>query len=296
MLKCVENGEIKVDQFINETLDASGDVNFHAAIKKTPMKTFADLQKKVKVKAKSGFKLAHTSPELIMRRGLAIMKFRPELDLEAIMSIPTGGAPLSLFHEDGLMRSPSSKADIAHVLETKLDTKPPTTWPALTRNTTVFVIDASVLIRKLQAVHQPKLFVDLAEKVMDFLVSRFVVCSIILYSCDSYEEENDVKDYERRRRATSDPSSPSPEPFDVIGGAQIPKWSSFTDLPQNKRNLNIFICEYLEKNKGRLGDNCTLIMSGGFKDSSTTTQSQRNYDMDASGGKINGSISISRST
>ena len=93
-----------------------------------------------------------------MRREKAILD-RPtdlNLDLLSIMSMPSGGSPPSLFFEDGLMRKPSNNADISHVLER--DIQSPSTWPIPIhlRNQAVKAIDFSVLVKKLQAVHQPK--------------------------------------------------------------------------------------------------------------------------------------------
>ena len=117
LLSCVNNGNAKVQAFINGALDSVGTINLHESIKQTKLVTFAHMTKKMKLKSKGGFKLAHTCPDLIMRRSLAITKYRPELTLLNIMSVTTGGSPLSPFHEDGLMRSPENRADLTYVLE-----------------------------------------------------------------------------------------------------------------------------------------------------------------------------------
>ena len=80
--------------FIESTVDTNGNINFHDPLKHVNLLTFADMNKKIKLKSLNGVKLAHTSPELIMRRGLALIKHRPELTLLDIISVPTGGAPL----------------------------------------------------------------------------------------------------------------------------------------------------------------------------------------------------------
>ena len=94
LLNCVKAGENKVFNFIDNTLDTNGNINFHDPLKHVKLLTFADMNKKIKLKSSNGVKLALTSPELIMRRGLALIKHRPELTLLDIISVPTGGAPL----------------------------------------------------------------------------------------------------------------------------------------------------------------------------------------------------------
>ena len=119
LLNCVKHGQEYVDVFIHEVFDKSGDKNFHDPIKQYPLKSFAQMAPKAKFKAKDGYKLAQCSPELIMRWGKAISERRPDLNLDllTIISLPFGGSPPSLFYEDGLMRKPSNKADIAQVLK-----------------------------------------------------------------------------------------------------------------------------------------------------------------------------------
>ena len=119
------------------------------------------------------------------------------------------------------MRKPSNKADIAHVLER--DRQSPSTWliPIHSRNQAVKTIDVSVLVKKLQAVHQPKKFNDLGESVVDHLKGVFKKCYYIIGSFDNYDNDKDVKEYERRRRA-SVLSQANSRPYTVLGGVQIP--------------------------------------------------------------------------
>ena len=79
LLNCIDIGKEKVDSFIHCVFDKTGDRYFHDPIKLTKLKTFADMNKKVKIKTKNGFKLAQSSPELIMRRAIAISNSRTGL-------------------------------------------------------------------------------------------------------------------------------------------------------------------------------------------------------------------------
>ena len=72
LLNCVKHGQEYVDVFIHGVFDNSGDKNFHELIKQYPLKSFAQMAPKAKLKAKDGYKLAQCSPELIMSQGKAI--------------------------------------------------------------------------------------------------------------------------------------------------------------------------------------------------------------------------------
>ena len=82
---------------------------------KSKLMTFKDLSKPVKIKTKKGVKEIIINPENIFIISIAHIRFRKDLDFLTVMSKPTGGAPLSMFHEDGLMRKPT-KAILAHIL------------------------------------------------------------------------------------------------------------------------------------------------------------------------------------
>ena len=206
-----------------------------------------------------------------MSHGKAISECQPDLNLDllSIMSLPSGGSPPSLFYEDGLMRKPSNKADIAHVLER--DIQSPSTWPIPihSRSQGIKVIYFSVLVKKLQAVHQPKIFNELGESVVHHLKDVFKKCYYIIGSFDNYDNDKDVKEYERRRRA-SVLSQANSRPYTVLGGAQIPNWSTFMESSSNKKGLYAFLSEYIDNNRREFGDSVLLILSSAFEDSSIT--------------------------
>ena len=68
---------------------------FHDPIKQRKLKSFKELSKSMKVKTKQGIKEMKMNPEIIFRT------------LLTVLSVPTGGAPLSMFHDDGSMRKPT---------------------------------------------------------------------------------------------------------------------------------------------------------------------------------------------
>ena len=265
LLNCVKTGQDKMDKFVNDTLHTEGTVNFHDPLKRSKILTFASMTKKVKLKGSNGtMKLAHTSPELIFRRSLAISKHRSDLEILDVLSLPTGGPPPVYFSEDGLMRKPSNKADLMHVLEVEINS--PTTWPAHPKAETVLAIDFSVLIQKLFRVHKPKTFDKMGDLILKYLISACYRCTIIIVACDVYCSADDTKEYERRRRNCNLQA----DPFTVIGASAIPNWSTFGSLPENKNRLNEFLCVFIEHKKESLPEGCELLLGGGFSDHTVT--------------------------
>ena len=55
-----------------------------------------------------------------MGRCMAIIKYRPELTLLGIITIPTGRSPVSISYEDRLMRKPGNKSDLLYMLEQEI--------------------------------------------------------------------------------------------------------------------------------------------------------------------------------
>ena len=91
----MKHGQKYVDVFIHRVFNKSADKNFHDPIKQYPLKSFAQMAPKEKLKAKDGYKLAQCSPELIMSHGKAISECQPDLNLDllSIISLPSGGSP-----------------------------------------------------------------------------------------------------------------------------------------------------------------------------------------------------------
>ena len=87
--------------------------------------------------------------------------------------------------------------------------------------------------------HQPKKFNELGESVVDHLKSMFKKCYYIIGSFDNYDNDKDVKEYERRRASVL--SQANSRPYTILGGAQIPNWSTFMESSSNKKGLCFLI-------------------------------------------------------
>ena len=72
----------------------------------------------------------------------------------------------------------------------------------------------------MQAVHQPKKFNELGESIVDQLKGVFKKCNYIIGLFDNYDNDEDVKEYERRRAYVL--SQANSRSYTVVGGVQIP--------------------------------------------------------------------------
>ena len=135
-LNCVQDGQTKNHDFVDFG-------SFSDAIKQSKVKTFKDLKKPVYLKTKTGLKTARINPEMIFRSVVSIIKFRPYLDLLSVLSLPMGGAPPCLFHEDGMMRK-TCKSELLHFLVQDIETLD---FPPVCD---VYVIDMMSLLHRTQ--------------------------------------------------------------------------------------------------------------------------------------------------
>ena len=124
------------------------------------------------------------------------------LDILTLMSLPTSGSLPSLFHVDGLTRKPSNEADLAYILEK--DIMSSSTWPIASQEkcSSIVAIDLSVLVKKLVAVHNHKTFNNKGCFLIEHL--NFSILSV---SCDDNDDIDNVKEYERKMRASENYNS-----------------------------------------------------------------------------------------
>ena len=105
-----------------------------------------------------------------------------------------------------------------------------------------------------------------------YLKYCYIICLF-----DNYDNDKDVKEYEKRRASVL--SQANSRPYTVLGGAQIPNWSTFMESSSNKKGLYAFLSEYIENKRAEFGDSVLLILSGGFDDSSITKKSHQHLVM-----------------
>jgi len=114
LLKSVDTGNAMVKTFVGSALSVGKSGSFYGPIKRSNIKTFSDMNKKTKLKCRSGETVqGNVNPELIFRSALALTTCRDNVTVEKLLSFPIGPIPTSLFHDDSTMRK-CVKADLTH--------------------------------------------------------------------------------------------------------------------------------------------------------------------------------------
>ena len=255
LLNCVQDGQTKIQDFVDNVLSTTGSGSFSNAIKQSKVKTFKDLKKPVHLKTKTGLKTARINPEMVFRRVVCIIKFRPDLDLLSVLSLPMGGEPPCLFHEDGMMRK-TCKSELLHFLVQDIE---PLDFPSVCD---VYVIDMMSLLHRTRGQHICQTFDQMALHLLRHLIDTLHYAHFVICSFDVYSHPHDVKHDERRRRRTT-----SPRIYEVIGSANLPKWNKFLEVDENKTAFSLFLSKFIESNAPDLMDDTKVIyLSGCYED------------------------------
>ena len=265
LLHATDTGQKKMEKFVEASLSSGQNQSFYSPIARSKLKTFADMNKKTKIKLLGGRDVTlqvNISPELVFRRALTLAKNRDGVTVSSVLSHPIGPVPTGLFHDDGTMRK-CTKAELGHKLEelTSKQAELPDYHPL----STVFIKDAMATIQAING-NRFKTFGDLAYEYMASLAREFNKAATVIDVFDRYDNENSVKAGERERRASSI-GGPQKE-YDVIEGRAVPQWKRFLSVAKNKQSLVKFLCDYVVKNiptalKQRR--HWKLIIAGGLK-------------------------------
>ena len=122
-----------------------------------------------------------------------------------------------------------------------------------------------VFLHKTAAQYFCKTFGELANAIQQEIITHFSHADTVICVFDHYDHPNDVKAYERRRHGTGQRA------YKVFENNQIPNWSSFLLVDDNKIELSLFLSEVFERNAQKsISNNQRLILTGGYKNSTTT--------------------------
>ncbi|CAC5364654.1 unnamed protein product [Mytilus coruscus] len=105
LLNAIDTCTAMIKKFFDSALSAGMSRSFYGPIQRSNIKTFSDMNKKTKLKCRSGETVqGNINPELIFCRALALTKCRDDVPVEKLLSFPIGPISTSLFHDDGTMR------------------------------------------------------------------------------------------------------------------------------------------------------------------------------------------------
>ena len=267
LLKLADVGSEIMEMFVTESMTSGKTQSFYSPIKKSGLKTFADMNRKTKFKSGSGgMKAGSISPEIVFRRALMLSRCRDDVSMTTVLSRPIGPVPLSIFHPDGTMRK-TNKAELGHQLEAQVDKV--TESPSCTRSTTVYVRDAMAVIQMMPG-NTFRTFDDLAAAYLRHVMKGFDKANTVIDVFDRYDNNESVKSAERNRRTGAGVGY---RVYQVIGGRPVPPWRKFLNMADNKQSLAQFLCEYMVLNAPsamKALPKCKLVIAGGFSDGNLT--------------------------
>ena len=160
LLNAVDTGKCMMQKFLRTSLSDGQHGSFYNPIQRS-VKTFEDMQAKMKLKCRSGELIkGHIHPELVFRRALTLTKFREDVSVERVLSYPIGPVPTSFFHDDGTMRK-CNKSDIAKELESVAGSV--SSFSQFNLSSTVLIRDGMNLIESI-GVSRISTFGDLAKQ------------------------------------------------------------------------------------------------------------------------------------
>lgn len=116
LLKIADVGEKQMGTFVRGALDSDGTHSFISPVKKSGIRTCADITKKVKFKTgKGGTITASISPEIVFHRALSLARWRDDASVAAVLH-PVRPMPVLFFHAGGTMKKMDA-AEIEHQME-----------------------------------------------------------------------------------------------------------------------------------------------------------------------------------
>ena len=262
LLDALDKGSEMAHSFMKERFIKLGGQNkpqksFYDPLPKANIKTMADMQKTVKVKAKN----VVMNGEVMYLRLLAVNSFK-KVPLERVLSFENAPVPLSIINDDGSMTT-CVKSDFMHKLEGMYEDKVTSIG-----STDCIIFDAMAVIQMLPVPSKTvrETFVDMVEQFCDYILRNsriYTSVSQIHIVFDRYEE-NSLKSLTRQKRGDSTKG----HKIHIQADMTVPKeWKKFLSRGENKENLAAYYTNFIIETVGsQLERNETIFISGGLKD------------------------------
>ena len=153
-------GEKACIEFRAQRLEANPPVKFHETLKKSKLKTFSDLNKKVKFKSKTANEIILKADRALFGQMVIIAENR-QLHMRDVLCHPLGPLPWALSTVDGSLRK-TSKAALAKELQKNVPAAEEIPQPS------ACIIDGMVLVQRLKGDH--KKFSDVADSLFGMVL------------------------------------------------------------------------------------------------------------------------------
>ena len=231
MKTMLEKGENAAINFMKTNIVGEAP-NIYSTIKKTNLKTFSSLGKKVTSRSTKGQLVAMKNSKIIFARMLLIAKSR-NLHIEDVLKYSLRPFPNSLATIDGdLIKTQKSK--LLQAVENEANSP---TVSDLPDGDNACVLDAFAILQTLTPI--PDSFGELSKqllvKVVNFALGS--KCKRVDFVCDRYPQQS-IKSLERNRRSVQDVQK-----VKIYSMAQkVPRqWKKFLSCGENKEELMKFI-------------------------------------------------------
>ena len=208
------------------------DPNIYSTIKKTNLKTFSYLGKKVTSKSTKGKLVAMKNSKILFAKMLLIAKSR-NLNIKDVLKYSLRSFPSSLATLEGdLIKTQKSK--LLQAVENEADSP---TVTGLPDGYNACVLDAFAILQTLTPV--PDSFGELSKQLLVKVVNSALSskCKRADFVCDRYPQQS-IKSLERNRRSAQDVQK-----IKIYSMAQkVPhQWKKFLSCGENKEELMKFI-------------------------------------------------------
>ena len=226
LLQARNLGEKSYRRFSEERLESDPPkVKFHDTLSKTKLKTFDNMNKKMKLRG--------TSKEIVLKADRAvfsqmiIIAETRQLSMREVLSHPLGPFPWSLAAPDGSLKK-TTKAVLAKELEK--DTPAVENLPVQS----ACIIDGMAMVQKLKG--DKKTFRDVADVLLAMVLREGATSSRIDVVFDEYRDIS-IKDAEREKRGAESGN----EFRNIQPEHRVLQWRRFLLNPLNKQQLIQFI-------------------------------------------------------
>ena len=208
------------------------DPNIYSTIKKTNLKTFSYLGKKVTSKSTKGKLVAMKNSKILFAKMLLIAKSR-NLNIEDVLKYSLRPFPSSLATLEGdLIKTQKSK--LLQAVENEADSPTVTGFPD---GYNACVLDAFAILQTLTPL--PDSFGELSKQLLVKVINSALSskCKRVDFVCDRYPQQS-IKSLERNRRSAQDVQK-----IKIYSMAQkVPRqWKKFLSCGENKEELMKFI-------------------------------------------------------
>ena len=203
-------------------------------MKKAKLKTFTDLNKKIKVKASNNQEVVLKAERRLFAQMIVIAESR-NLQMSEVLAHPLGPLPWTLAKPHGTLRK-TNKASLAKELQKNVQAADVIPQPS------ACLIDGMALVQRLKG--DQKTFAEIAESLFSMALNEGTSSDRIDVAFDDYRDDS-IKNAERKNRWEGSGS----EFRNLQADHKVKQWRKFLCPSRNKQALIVFVTKEWQKEK-----------------------------------------------